>query len=279
MGKPSIFSQEYNRRMKMRRIKMGFFIFALIVGCAAFLSRGFMKGWLQSNIKTLSVKQMDVKSLLSHGEKKENEPQEQVNDKPTAEPVVKPAEKTEEIVMEEKTYDIKLSEDRIIKIMYEERAEGKVLKGISSEGVYFNISPSGKKIVILDSKTQDMILADAEGNSSDITLKQYTSSRGEVYLKNQYLRNHPGYIWSESPQFLDDDKIAFISQVPYFGRDTKYVWTINLKANPSSFWGRFKHFEELAGRELRFEELTDNGIVVDMDGTKVILNSNNEIKK
>lgn len=281
VGRPSIFSREYKRRMRMRKIRIGFLVLAIIVSSAAFLSKDITRNWLEKNIGNLSMKNENFKGLLSHWDKKETDAQVQKDNPEPPPEQVKPVDKTQEETASEKYYDVKLSNDVAVKAIYEEKAEGKILKGLSEDNIYYNISPSGKNMVIFNDKTQDIFLVDSNGAVSDVTMKRYISKNyGTTYVKDQYLQGHPQYVWTSSPKFIDDNSIVFISQVPYFGSQDNYVWIINLQAQADNTGARFKClYDAVKGMNIKVGKLTETGLELDVDGKQLVLGPSGEIKK
>jgi hypothetical protein len=170
--------------------------------------------------------------------------------------------------IEDKGYDINLSGGTSVKAVYEENKDGtKRFKYITPmESASFNINPSGTGMIILDNSTQSMIYVDIDGNSRTINDFKYVSSDGIEFLKEQILKERQNYIWCSSPRFIDDSYVAYISQVPWFGKTTKYVWVVNAK--DLNVKDRINHtlFESLAGENLKFGSVSDKGLEVDTDG-------------
>jgi hypothetical protein len=72
-------------------------------------------------------------------------------------------------------------------------------------------------------------LFDTNGNKEDITNPEYVSSSGTVISKDNQLSSNPNYIWCSSPKFIDDDNIAYISQLPWLNKSSKYIWIENIQ--------------------------------------------------
>lgn len=266
MVKPSIFSRDYEKQMKKRRnrIVWGICISVIVIMFAAVSMKGIFKnlgkdmGKLKNivaadkdNIKSTEVKNLDVQSP----KKTEN------------------SEKSK--VQKADGYDIQLGDGKTITVVYEVKNNDKVFKEVIAveNKVLYSISPSGKNIVIFDDKMQNIIVVDIDGNKQDVTNLQYTSTSGTVITKGAQLSTDPNYIWCSSPKFIDEDNIAYISQLPWIGKTTKYVWIENLKEKTHTF------VQGIDGEDLKIDSLTDRGLTVNVDGRTVYLTPNGNISK
>nr|WP_246517353.1 hypothetical protein [Clostridium aciditolerans] len=170
-------------------------------------------------------------------------------------------------------YPIQLSDGTTVNAIYETKNNDKTFKNISpaESNIQYNISPAGKNIVLFDSKVQSIILMDISGNKQDITNPQYVSTSGTVITKSSQLSAQPGYIWCSAPKFIDEDNIAYISQLPWIGKTTKYVWIENIK-NKTHTW-----VQGIEGEDVKLDKLTDKGLTVIVDGKTIYLTSNGSI--
>lgn len=239
MGKPSIFSNNYAKRMKKRKIK--YVTIIVIIIAVLFVL------FIRSNI--LNIKQKDT--IINNKETKsvsnKNEPSKEV----TKTPIVNKAE-------DEKSYAVDLSNGKQIKLVYEEKDGSKTFKYVSpiDSGVVTDISPSKKAIVILDSN-QDILYYNIEGIKQSLTKQEHSSSKGDIFTKVNELNINPSYTWHGSPKFLDEENIAYISELPYFNKGIKYVWQVNIKS------GVHEQFsEKFSGENLTLGELTEKGLMV-----------------
>ena len=56
------------------------------------------------------------------------------------------------------------------------------------------------------------------------------SSKNEIFSKEEQLKKHPTYIWSITPKFIDEDNIAYVSELPWINeKAVQYIWKVNLK--------------------------------------------------
>lgn len=258
MGKPSIFSRDYEKQMKKRKKRIAFTIFvAIIAGVFVTVS---MKG----AVKNLSKDEGKVKSSITTDKN---------NVKSTESKKLEATE--QEKTKKTEAYDIQLSNGKTVSAVYETKNNDKVFKNITpaESNTVYNISPSGKNMIVFDEKVQSIILIDINGNKQDVTNPQYTSTSGDVIEKNAQLSSQPNYIWCSSPRFIDDNTIAYISQLPWLGRTTKYVWIENLKDKSNVM------VQEIQGEELKLDGLTDKGLTVIEDGKTVFLKADGSISE
>jgi len=264
MGKPSIFSRDYEKAKKKRKRKIAAAIILIIL-----LTFGVV---FSNDVKVWANKNLNIKSSLNIFKKKDKD--EKVKDKDTNKTKTENKEQTKPQVPEEKGYAVTLSGGNQIKLVYEEVNNDKKFKYVWPEtsGVAYTINPSGKNIIILDDKNQNLICYDINGNPTDITKKEYISDSKQVFSKDSVLANKPNYIWHSLPKFIDDDNAAYATQLPWFNDEaTKYVWNVNIKTIEHSFRGK------LSGEKITFGEISEKGLKVSINEKIYYLKGNGEI--
>lgn len=262
MTKPSIFSRDYEKQMKKRKKRIAFIV-AISAIAVAFVTVS-IKGIFKDLSKELSKDEGKSKSIIATDKN---------NSKTTESKKVEANE--QEKVKKSETYDVQLTNGKTVSLVYETKNNDKIFKGIepADSSVIYNISPSGKNIIVFDDKAQSIILVDVNGNKQDVTSQQYTSTSGTVISKSSQLASKPDYIWCSSPKFVDDNNIAYISQLPWIGKTTKYVWIENLKDKSHNV------AQEIHGEELKLDGLTDKGLTVIEDGRTVFLKADGSISE
>lgn len=279
MGKPSIFSKDYESRMKKRRKRITFGIIIVVIA-GAFVTipmKGMTKN-LNKNLPKLNITS-SMKGIVGDLSKNLSKSKNSIttdknNVKSTENKKVEAADQQKSKKTD--AYDIQLSNGKTVSIYYETKNNEKVFKQASAtdnSNTLYSISPSGKKAILFDDKVQSIILVDINGDKKDVTNPQYTSTSGNVIEKNAQLTAQPNYIWCSSPRFIDDNNIAYISQLPWIGKTTKYVWIETLE-NKSNFM-----VQEIQGEELKLEGLTDKGITVVQDGKTLFLKSDGSVSE
>jgi hypothetical protein len=235
MARPSIFSREYERRMRKRKMRAALIFVFLLMGTAAFLlikgNIGFDK--LSTKLLTDTNKKASTESTVT---KSESAPL--------------PAEETKE-----KAIDVVLNAVTKVKVQYEENNGVNVFKSIFTENpsISFVLNPSASGMVIIDNKLQSMWYINNSGTAVEITNPSFKS-----YSKESTLQKRPDYIWCSSPKFIDNDNIVYLSQLPYIGRSTKkYVWAANVNNKDSHTYKT-----TLGGETVSFGNITDKGLEV-----------------
>ncbi|MCM8709775.1 tRNA (guanine-N1)-methyltransferase [Clostridium sp. SYSU_GA19001] len=253
MGKPSIFSREYERRMKKRKLKMILFVsFLVIVGIFYFTGSSF-KNIVKSKIN--SYKSFKFFNSNNEAEKNINSENETTTNDESNKPA--PQEK-----IEEKFYDVTLNNEIKIKAVYEHIDGMNKFKYINTDNqaITFNINPSGTGMVLYDSKSQSIWFLDINGKLEDVSALSYTSSNSKTYKRETILAKRADYIWCTSPKFIDDENIAYFSQLPYIRKtNKKYLWFVNVKNKD-----RDRNIN-VGGENIKFGNNTDKGLEVIMD--------------
>ncbi|WP_099336390.1 hypothetical protein [Clostridium cadaveris] len=268
--KPSIFSREYERKMKRRKVGI-ISLIVIVVLILGFLVFGdYAKPFIKDKIGFISAK-------INKGEEKNKETAKDiVEDEKT--PDSEEKENITDKAPEEKemSYDVTVSDGVTVKALYDEKDGTKSFKFIEpgSNKVSFDINKSSQQMLLLDESSQKMVLQDINGSTKDITLETYVSSSGTQFLRTNILGTNPGYVWTKSPKFIDDTHIVYISQLPWFNKEGRYyVWILDVTTNSHS------NINGLEGASITIGALEDNGINIDIDGNKFILNSNGSATK
>lgn len=241
MGKPSIFSSNYQSRMRKRKLRFGLSIIAVI-----FLIAGaviYNKGLFFKNTKNQTATKIIENTNNSEGSKQEIK------------------------TPKEEGFEFKLSDDKTLKAVYEINGSEKIFKYVSPKesGVYYDISPTGKNMVVFDSAQQSIKLIDLNGNIKDITNLTYTTSSGTKINKDNTLKKYNNYIWCESPKFIDDSNVVYISQLPWLKKTTKYVWEVNIST------GAHTYIRGIQGQDVKIDILESKGLKIIVDGKIIYL--------
>ena len=227
MAKPSIFSRDYERKMRKRRRRIFLIVFLVIILVGGIFIKMNMKNFDFSELKAKIQAWVD-------SDKIEEIPDEAVVDKEDKEDIEEKQEVKEE---PQKIYqDLSFEDGTVKKIEIEEIDGVKKFVGFDETadmtGFQYDISPSRNLVVILD-QNQNTYLFDINGTMTNITRGSYTSQGGDVFPKESILQSYVEYIWAQQPKFIDDTKIAYVSQLPYFGDAAlmKYIWIYDLTSN------------------------------------------------
>ncbi len=230
----------------MRRRRMGFSL--LIVAAVIVIAAGaFIAG----------------KSLLS-----KNNPQQASNTK-TASNSDSSGQKagtaTTTTTPAETGFDVKLADGTALKAIYTTSGTTKKFSHVSpkEKNVWYDINPAGDKLLIFDKDAQSILLIDDTGKVTDVTNPSYVSTKGVTTTKESALASNKSYIWCTSPAFISDTKIAYISQLPYFGKTTQYVWTVDITTAKH----KGVNISAVSGEKITFGKLEAKGLKIDIDGS------------
>ncbi|MDP4178703.1 MAG: hypothetical protein Q8900_10230 [Bacillota bacterium] len=277
--KPSIFSSDYNKIIKKRKRIRRIIIFIIVLIIVILPFSGKMR-----NVAPKSISKM-YNHFTSNLKKKNKKIHTSTTPKPTD--VKKETDlnsntsdsQSSAVSNSTAGYDVQLSNGNKIKALYEEKDNVTKFTGIypQDSSQYFDISPSGNSIVILDKSSQHVLLLNINSNGvvQDITKKQYVSSGGTTFTEDSYLGENPSYIWTDIPTFIDDIHIAYISQVPefYVDKTTKYVWMYNIDSKDDIY------IQNISGQSIKFQKTNSGDLQVNVDGNINILGADGTIKQ
>ncbi|NFG63312.1 MULTISPECIES: hypothetical protein [unclassified Clostridium] len=264
MAKPSIFSREYEKRMKRR--KRNFLIIFIIISLVVIISMIKVLGNTTdySNVKQKIQAWIDSDSI-------------QKNDEILSEQGIDQVEKEPELPKsEEESFEITLKNGQKVKAIYIKENEDIKFTNIESsdKALVYDISQSGKKILILEND-QTITLYNVDGTSQIISKEEYKSSKGDVFTRESTIMSNPQYLWNYNPKFVNDDNIVFVSNRPYFGTAAtkQYLWITNISNNSDVIkW-------DLAGAKIEILEREEKGIKITVDGNIYYIDVNCNIAK
>jgi len=264
MRKPSIFSGDYKRKMKRRKRRTVFICFLLV-----FLGASFYL-YFKSNIKFagFNVKNY-VNSIIT--KKADNK------DKKVVEPKVVEKQPAQIVIPEkvEKSYGLKLSDGKDYKVIYDENNGVKKFTNVTGDNknLDFNINPDASGVIIYDAGVQSIIYMNLEGATIDLSKKIHISSDGSKYTKEDIIKTRVGYVWASNPKFIDNENIAYVSELPWFKKTaTKYLWIVNIKnpENPNVF-------QKINGATMVLGKLDVKGLNILVDGKSSFIKANGEL--
>ncbi|MEG0308691.1 MAG: hypothetical protein RR636_12165 [Clostridium sp.] len=263
MGKKiSMFSKDYRRRLKLRRIKY----MAMII--TFFIIAGIVVGMASSDRKFIFIR-----SLISREDSNVNE---EIN--PSGEVESKEQDNIEQDKDEVKipnvveSFDVKLQSGEGVTVKYEEiEAKRKIQAVEGAKEIKCSLSPSKEKALILEKSSQSIYLVNADETLIDITNTKYVSTTNEVFTKESVIKNNPAYKWIENAEFIDDNNIAYTSGLPWI-KDTgdRYLWIVNLENNAHTGYFNIK------GKNVTFGEVTSNGVLIYLDDKEIKVNKYGE---
>lgn len=270
MGKPSIFSKEYEKKMKKRKRTILIFSLAVIVVIAALVFKVIynpidykniknnIQAWIDSDTTNVDKKtQTETKANNNEDTNKKEEPAKKETPKPA-----------------EEFINITLASGNTAKAIYVDNNGEKIFKTVESSdtGISFDLSPSGKQIIVMDTNAV-ITLYNVDGTNKVVSKDQYVSTKGSVFAKDSIIQSNPGYLWNVNPKFISEDKIIFVTNRPYFGGAAlkQYIWMTDI-SNDSD-----KIFWDLAGQSIEIGAKEEKGVKVTVDGQThyIDMNGNN----
>lgn len=264
MRKPSIFSRDYERKVRKRKriiVTISILLFLLIGAIALKLTReAFDFTYVRAKIQ----KWIDEEPTDSNIVDEENNGELQ-NDTPVTPETP--------IVPEVKTMDIKLSEDKIIKVEYDE-VDGKIKFKEAKEvpiGISYDINPLKDLIVVTDDK-QNIRIFNTKGEEKNITKDKYVAPNGEIFKKDVVTTTYKDYLWHNNAKFINDNKIVYKTNMPYFGFGlNQYLWIVDIEGkNEVTLW-------QSKGKEIIIGENKEKGTEVTIDGVVKYISNDNKL--
>lgn len=258
--KPSMFSKDYRRQLKLRRIKyiIIFLVIIVVVG---------ITGLVVTNKEGIvAIKNFFIKESIvdNNHESEENKNKTEESSEGESVPEEKPT----------KTYsDIVLKSGKKVTINYEEKDQVKKINTIDSDSqVKCSISPSQEMILILDKEAQDMYILNSKEKLINITNEQYVSTTNEVFKKENVLKYNPSYKWIESAQFIDNTHVAYSSSLPWINNsDDRYLWVYNMENNTHNGYYHVK------GKTFEVGQITDKGLTLSIDDKEIVVDKDGKI--
>lgn len=253
MRKPSIFSKDYERRMKKRRIQILLVVIVILI-----FGAGITFKLNVTPIDFTAIKQK-LQSWVDSGKTQEELELEK-------DPILEEEPPKEEI---KKEMDITVREGLVLKATYDEIEGVKTFKEFTPiEGIAVEVSPLKDK-ALLTEQNQEMYLININGEVVNITKRSYISTKNQEFTKESVLTDRPDFIWGNGGKFINDNVIVYVSLLPYIGKSAvnQYVWLYNITD------GTHKSLLGLKGKVVTIGNIIpEKGIEINIDGTISILN-------
>ncbi|MBZ9625261.1 hypothetical protein G9F71_020670 [Clostridium sp. FP2] len=270
MSKPSMFSKDYKKEVKKRKRKIVLLIIVPIIGLTIFLITDF------DVLKNSGISMKNgINSILLNKSKDKRSSDVQVEKTPQVAKPQSDSEKSKavqaekalkvEATLKNEVFVVALSDGQKISVEISVKAAEKTIKGIiNDKNISYDISPSKKSIVIQSTNNQDLLYVDINKVSKNITKKTHQSSKGQMFSKEELFKTHKNYLWSITPKFIDEDNIAYVSELPWINeRAVQYIWKVNLKSNLHT------QVKTASGMHITFKNITTKGLTTLIDGNVV----------
>ncbi|EYE89034.1 hypothetical protein Q428_05090 [Fervidicella metallireducens AeB] len=278
MGKPSIFSKDYEKYRKRQRLNL--FLIILILFFAGYFGG---KYYFTKNDINISDKFKFFNKIKNIKLTRENEKNPEVNknkivdnktdEKENSTAVPKVENNNENINKQSQFYEYKSSSGTIYKIEYLDGLEKSVVGIESSDGNFnYDISLDKKSLVFDDLKSGEIIIYSVDKGCRKISRDSYKSlSAGITIKKDEVLKKSPWYIWSAKPHFTSDGRIVYVSHLPYLMKDsTLYLWAMKVDGTGH------KRLGELTRNisNITYEKNDENGnLIIVVESEKFMLKS------
>lgn len=260
-----MFSKDYDRKMKSRRRRKIVITTILIMLVLVLLFGISFKRWMDNYAKS-----------PNNVEARKTEPAKKTEtNSPNTNPVKDPSNNKSDSntnnsnSTDEKTISAQLPDGESLSVVFADNNGTKKIEHIflaNNQDIYFNIDPTGDKAVVLTA-AQDMYVVDLNGTATDITKDRYiTSSTQETIMKKDYLTSHAGFSWHESPKFVNDTTIIYVTQMPWFQSD-KYLYKLDLNTKDHQW------LSNIQGKQITLNNLSDAGLEVNIDGNNKHINA------
>ena len=266
MKRSSIFSREYEKKIRRRRFTILFIVLVLsIITVCSIVNFSQFNSYIKNVYYSIILKDNTSVSLQREDENildvSNKEDGRDFND-------VNAINENDNVDNKYLVHELQLGQDNKVNILYQNTDGIKYLDSQEqlSENYKFDVSPSKNKILIEEVNTQDVYLIDENLNSFRLDPEFfYSNSTNTRFYKADVLNRYNGYLWYKNANFLEDNTIVYISNLPWFGREDQYIWRTDISDTQN-----IRHFmTSVGGQNIDFGELTEEGIKV---------NINNEMK-
>ncbi|KRQ86145.1 hypothetical protein ABG79_02084 [Caloramator mitchellensis] len=215
--KPSRFSRDYYKIMRRRRVNLMLFILLIISIFYFFGDRIFA-------LMNINIKIPKISFNFPKIEKKAEEKKQENNSNQPSNQTV-PEDR-----VEYKKVEYTKADGKIIEILID-ASTNKIFKlNDTSERTNYVIDKSKDFIVFDDIKAGQILMCDVNGNIAEISQDYYRSkSLNKNLYRKDILKYKPEYIWAAKPFITNDNRVIYISQLPYFKSTAEfYLWSYDL---------------------------------------------------
>ena len=263
--KPSMFSKNYRKELKQRRIKR-MVLLATVIVVIGIAIISYNKGDVL--VKNYFSRDGKNSPLNEEAEGKTDELSENITGEGEKGPIEESNEENSEI-----TFEAKLNSGKSVVVELKDQENKKIISNIiCPESVTGVISKTSEKGLIIDEGTQDIYIVDTSEQLISITNPQYIATSNEIFTKESVLQYNPSYKWVERAAFIDDTYVAYSSQLPWINEGgDRYLWIVNI--NDKTHRGYYN----IKGKDFRFGEATSEGINIEIDGKSLVVNSQGKV--
>lgn len=274
MGKPSIFSNDYNRKMRRRKYIFRTVILVIALGAifiTYYSSDNLNLKRIAQESKTPSDNSIQTPKGADTGENTVTH--DKTGDITSTQPDT--AVKQENPGEEKGEFSFKFPNDESMYITYT-KTEGDIkITGIRSDnpGVSFSIRDDGKAVAFDNPGLSDIWIYNIDGTSRKISpdLFREIGNEGVVYYKNDIMAEYDNsYTWAANPLFLKDGRIIYESNLPWFNSENRYyLWIIDSDGQNNTMLSNIGQTNKV--KYMGFTE--DGSLLAEMDGIKYAINT------
>lgn len=278
MRRPSIFSSNYYKVMRRRRIITILMVFVLIITFSyIFYNKTavnyiekfalYLKKPFVSNNKQIE----DTVPINNELDIKENKTETQENISNTID-----IKKNNTNIGE---YKFKLTDSSIVTLVYEKINNENLFTSLKAENVKvsYDISFDKKQVVFDDPLSSDIWLYKNDGTSIKLNADFYKQRGGEqeTFNKSEVLSNYENYIWAAKPKILKDGRVVYQSNLPWFYNKNNmiYLWVIDNNGQNNRLCMQTNSIELIKYYD------DDNNFIIELDGNKYEVDIDNGTKK
>lgn len=269
MGRPSIFSNDYKRIMRRRKIIFRISIVLVALAAVLFI---YSKPTIP-NLKKLAGN-IKIHSNIKNNDSRENTAKNDKGASQNAGAQPESASTDAQVQTSAGEYLLKLSDTESITVTYEKSGSDIKITGIKPEGkdISFDIRDDGKAIVFDNPELGDIWVADATGALRKVTPDYYkqTGEGGRIFYKDEIMKRFSNsYVWAARPKFLKDGRIVYQSHLPWFTNIRYYYfWVVDGDGQNNKMVVNTKQTNPLSYNGF----LDDGRLVVEYSGAKYALN-------
>lgn len=263
--KPSMFSRNYRRQLRNRRIKLiGGIVLTVLVLTIIVFSRSISTAFhnFRTSLSSISQKSNDEKMEINKDDL--NKPiDENVNNN------------VNEVDLKEESFDVTLNSGLILNLKYTVDGEEKTFNEVEeNDKIYCNVSPNKQKIVVLDKSTQEAYIIDTTKSLVDFTKKEYKTTKNEIFKREYVISKINNYIWMNEPTFMSENHIGYISNLPWLNNSgIKYLWVYDISKE------EHKGYYKIKGPDLTIGKLTEKGLTINVNNKQIIVDKDGKIVK
>lgn len=262
--KPSMFSRNYRRQLRNRRIKLigGIVLTVLVLTIIVFN-------------RSISTVFHSFRTSLSSISQKSNDEKIEINKDDINKPIDENNNNVNEVELKEESFDVTLNSGLILNLKYTVDGEEKTFNEVQeNEKFYCNVSPNKQKIVVLDKSTQEAYIIDITKSVVDFTKKEYKTTKNEIFKREYVISKINNYVWMNEPTFMSENHIAYISNLPWLNNNgVKYLWVYEISK------GEHKGYYKIKGSDLNLGKLTEKGLTININDKEIVVNTDGNIVK